>query len=244
MNLHPWPPSLRAHPGTTVLRMSHFVPDRVQERSAFYREFMKPVGLRHVAGMAFWEERDILAGAPGCYPTAAQGDFTKAELAALRRLYPHVATAARRVLRAHRERVVRLALETFLQCLPLPTALLDWELNVIYHNRAALQANAVWRQGPAARDSSSSGPRSNSPGDIHAACRRLRDAWPASERQNHCPPAIPAVERPGAGPAGESAPRRAGKADLSRNADRRLTKAVAAFADLATTAFSQGSAAA
>jgi DNA-binding CsgD family transcriptional regulator len=74
-----------------------------------------------------------------------------------------------------RERAGRVAFEQFMRRVPLPTALLRWNLRLVYRNQAAAECCAVWQRG-------SSGPRfiklkAPLPPEILDQCRVLKKRW-------------------------------------------------------------------
>lgn len=133
--------------GQRVARMSDMVPFVVMRFSPFYRKFMKPEGWRYSAAMFFWDGDQYL-GQFAQNRTAGQGDFTDQEMEVLAALHEHFEIAIRRVMLFDRERSGRLAVEESIRRSPLPTAVLEWDLTLVYHNPAAAEACAEWRFGP------------------------------------------------------------------------------------------------
>src|SRR4051812_6207711 len=138
---------LSVRPGTTLVRISDIVPERELTGSEFYRRFMQPHDDRYFACLNFWHA-GLFQGLIGLHRTAAQHDFTDAEMALLTQLHPHFDTVLQRILSLHRERAVRLSLEKLLVNLPIATVLLDWELRVTSRNHSAVELCAVWNLGP------------------------------------------------------------------------------------------------
>jgi DNA-binding CsgD family transcriptional regulator len=95
----------------------------------------------------------------------------------LLRLHPYVEAAINRVDRLHSERAARVAVEQLLRRLPLPTLLLDWELQVIHSNRTGKERCVRWNGGlepgqvPKNRDGLPV------PEPLLVACRELRAKW-------------------------------------------------------------------
>lgn len=138
---------LSARPGTALVRISDIVPDSELTRTEFFRRFMLPHDDRFFACLNFWHG-NLFQGLIGLHRTAAQHDFTDAEMALLGQLHPHFNTVLQRILSLHRERAVRLSLEQLLVNLPIATVLLDWELRVASRNRSAIELCARWNIGP------------------------------------------------------------------------------------------------
>ncbi len=159
--------------GLKVSRMSDQVPFLLLRLTPFYRKFMKPEGWRYSAAMFFWDG-DRFFGQFSQNRTAEQGDFTDAEIALLGELHPHFETAIRRVILFDRERVARRSMEISTQNSPIPTAVLNWDMSLRYHNPAAAEACAVWRLGAAAARSLK--PTFELPEDIAVVCREIGEA--------------------------------------------------------------------
>jgi DNA-binding CsgD family transcriptional regulator len=157
--------------GRKVSRLSDDVPFFLLRLSPFYRKFMKPEGWRYSAGMFFWDG-DRFLGQFAQNRTPEQGDFTDAEMAVLAHLYDHFDTAIRRVISFDRERSARITLEESLRNSPLGTAVLDWDLNLVYHNLSAAEASAEWELGRAKARALK--PSFYLPSNIRAACLELR----------------------------------------------------------------------
>lgn len=158
--------------GKKIARMSDVVPMALMRLTPFYRKFMRPEGWRYSAAMFFWDGDQFL-GQFSQNRTAAQGDFTDDEMALLRALYPHFETAIRRVILLDGERAARRSMEEAIARSPLPTAMLDWDLTPIFHNRAAAEASAVWRLGPIAARATRA--EFAVPPEIAATCREIGD---------------------------------------------------------------------
>ena len=157
-----------------VSRLSDDVPFVLLRSTPFYRQFMEPAGWRYSAALFFWDG-DRFLGHLALTRTLAQGDFTEVEMELLGELYPHLETAINRVLLLDRERSARLSIEESVQRSPLPTAVLDWELTPLYHNRAAAEASAIWRHGPEIARSLK--PHFELPIDLVGTCRGLGEEW-------------------------------------------------------------------
>lgn len=169
-------PYLAAHPGLTLVRLSDVVRDEDLVRTPFYRECMAPCGYFHVAALAFWNG-PRLEGVVCPHRSRAAGLFTRAEMRLLERLHPAFDVALRRVLRLYRDRAVRLSLERFMQRVPLPAVLVNWDGDVIYANRAAAEAAHVWRVGRETAHRLKRPAPLTLPDDLAALCGEARAAW-------------------------------------------------------------------
>ncbi len=182
LDLHPVLQYVAAHPDVRFVRTSDIFPqERDLLRHRFYRRFMKREGWKYSCNIIIHERRRTI-GIFGLCRRPSQGEFTPVEMRLLRGLYPHLQVALRRVGQVERERVRRAAFEKFFRRLPLPTLLLNWNLRIIYENRAARDFCARWAFGPAAR-----GLKSNNlilPAEVLRECERLKQTWAALPRSN------------------------------------------------------------
>jgi len=173
---------LSAHPGTKLVRISDIVSRRELLRSEFYLCFMQPHSDRHFACLNFWDGA-LFQGLIGLHRTAAQHDFTDAEMALLSQLHPHFKTVLHRILSLHRERAVRLSLEKLLVNLPIATVLTDWDLKVALRNRSAIEMCAVWNLGPERAAREKSGSELRLPEPLLRYCESFKADWnPANHR--------------------------------------------------------------
>lgn len=181
-----------SQPGRLKLyRLSDAVPDsRRLRRSAFFRDYLAPAGWRHLAVMLFWRG-DRVCSQIALRRTAAQGDFTAAELRLLQDLHPHLATVLDRLLRQEEEKVRRGWLERFNDHLPFALLLLDFELAPVYVNREGLAQCAAWNRGPLAAAALDHRAVFQVPEAVRAGCAELRRRWlaggaPAETRTFRC----------------------------------------------------------
>jgi hypothetical protein len=65
--------------------------------SPFYRQIMKPDGVRHLAAPLFWSDDTRFITHIGLNRSAFLGPFTRAERALLEQLHPHLSLAIQRV---------------------------------------------------------------------------------------------------------------------------------------------------
>jgi len=179
---------LSAHPRSKIVRDSDVFPDRANLlKSAFYRDYMKPRKCKHAIGLCFWSGQR-LACVITIMRSGRQGETRQPEMRLLCRLYAEFDVALRRIRSLEREHSARVAFETFLRRLPLPTMLLRWNLKLAYQNKAAREFCLVWREGPkAARVMKAEAPV---PDEILDGCRRLKRRWEKASRVNAAQPAI------------------------------------------------------
>src|SRR5262245_1117126 len=114
-SVHPWRPLFVRGLPLTVLRLSDMFDDAALRRTPYYRHFLKRWNVAFMAGLIFWEEPKSFAAIVALFRTREQGDFSNAEMEFLDGLRVQIDTALRRVVRLHRERALRLSLESLLQ---------------------------------------------------------------------------------------------------------------------------------
>ena len=129
------------HPHRNLVLISDFFPDeRGFSRSSFYRGCMAPINGRCAIGLFFWDIRRLLA-AIIVVRNAQQGELSPSEMILISHLHAQFQTALGRL------RAERVAFEQFMRRVPLPTALLRWNLRLIYRNQAAADFCALWQRG-------------------------------------------------------------------------------------------------
>jgi DNA-binding CsgD family transcriptional regulator len=165
----------KTHPHRNILFISDFFPDAHHfRRSSFYRGCMAPINGRCAIGLFFWDVRRLLA-AIVVVRSVHQGELSECEMRLMRHLHAQFQTALSRLRLLERERAERVAFEQFMRRVPLPTALLRWNLRLVYRNQAAAECCAVWQRG-------FSGPRfvklkAPLPPQILDQCRVLKKRW-------------------------------------------------------------------
>jgi DNA-binding CsgD family transcriptional regulator len=165
----------KTHPHRKIVFLRDLFPDeRHFKRSTFYRGCMTPVSGQCAIGLFFWGRRRLLA-AIVVVRSMEQGELSLRERKLIRHLHAQFQTALTRLLSLERERTVRLVFEQFMRRVPLPTALLRWNLSPVYRNQAASDSCAVWERG-------SSGARfmkvkAPLPPEILNQCRLLKRRW-------------------------------------------------------------------
>jgi DNA-binding CsgD family transcriptional regulator len=136
-----------AHPHRNVVFISDFFADKRHfRRSSFYRGCMTPINGRCAIGLFFWGGKRLLA-AIVVVRDAKQGALSAREMKLIRHLHAQFQTALGRLRSLERERTERVAFEQFMRRVPLPIALLRWNLRFAYRNHAAAEFCALWQRG-------------------------------------------------------------------------------------------------
>jgi DNA-binding CsgD family transcriptional regulator len=174
--LNPFSPYIEANRGVKFYRFSDLLPARPAfVKSEFYRRFAQPEGWDKGVSALYWSRGEMKAMF-SLYRAPAQPDFTDAELALLRYLYPFVGTAVARVQRLHTERLARRGLEEFNRNIPVGLACLDWDLRVEFANPEAHRLCALWNFGAEAARAYNPRDTFVLPPPVLAACAGLREA--------------------------------------------------------------------
>lgn len=187
---HPGLAYLSAHPASKLIPTRGVLPpEPALFATAFYRDIMQPLGWRHAVALLFRDSPSVedLDCIYCVHRTAAQGDFSDAELACLARLHPQINRARLRLQRLSAERATRHTLEELLRCLPLPAVLLDWDLRPVFHNADGRQLLARWRLGrreAGLRKAGSKRACPTLPDELLAACAELKTEWLETLRRN------------------------------------------------------------
>ena len=192
--LNPFSPYIEANRGVRFYRFSEVLPARSEfVRSEFYQRFARPEGWDKGVSALYWSQREVTAMF-SIYRSPAHPEFSPADLALLRYLYPFIGTAIIRVQRLHTERNARRSLEDFNRNIPVGLVLLDWELRVEFANPEAQRQCAVWNFGPKAVRVFNPRDAFALPAAILSACRRLRAAVLARDPKQPRPPAGEAAQ--------------------------------------------------
>ncbi|HWM24195.1 MAG TPA: helix-turn-helix transcriptional regulator [Chthoniobacterales bacterium] len=182
---HPLKAFLLANPQRHLATFSDVMTDAQLRRSRFYREFMTPQHERFSVVLALWHQTSLRA-LIGLNRLQDDNDFSRAELGTIGSLHGHLSAALNGVLELQRERSARGALELVLAPLPLPIVVLDWELNVLYHNHAANESAMLWLRRPADAHCLKQASRFEVPAHVGALCRELKAVWIQSgDRARH-----------------------------------------------------------
>ena len=135
---------------------------------------MMPINGRCAIGLFFWDVRRLLA-AIIVVRSVQQGELSRCEMRLVRHLHPQFQTALGRLRLLERERAERVAFEQFMRRVPLPTALLRWNLRSVYRNQAAAEFCAGWHRGfSGLRFIKLKAPL---PSEILDRCRVLKNRW-------------------------------------------------------------------
>src|SRR5438132_3697897 len=163
------------HPRRHVVFISDFFSDeRHFRRSSFYRGCVVPTNGRCAIGLFFWIARRLLA-AIVVVRSAKGGALSARELKLIRHLHAQFQTALGRLRLLERERAERVAFEQFMRRVPLPAALLRWNLRLVYRNQAAADFCALWQRGfSGARFMKLKAPL---PPEVLDRCRVLKKRW-------------------------------------------------------------------
>lgn len=165
----------KAHPHRNVVFIGDFYCDKRHfRRSSFYRDCMMPINGRCAIGLFFWDVRRLLA-AIIVVRSVQQGELSRCEMRLVRHLHLQFQTALGRLRLLERERAERVAFEQFMRRVPLPTALLRWNLRLVYRNQAAAEFCAGWHRGfSGLRFIKLKAPL---PPEIFDRCRVLKNRW-------------------------------------------------------------------
>src|SRR6266550_1483109 len=165
----------KAHPHRNVVFIGDFYSDKRHfRRSSFYRDCMMPINGQCAIGLFFWDFRRLLA-AIIVVCSVQQGELSRCEMRLVRHLHFQFQTALGRLRLLERERAERVAFEQFMRRVPLPTALLRWNLRLVYRNQAAADFCAVWQRGfSGARFMKLKAPL---PPEVLDRCRVLKKRW-------------------------------------------------------------------
>lgn len=112
-------------------------------------------------------------------------------MALLESLQPYVEATVHRVIDQQRAAAARLSLEKATDALPLPVALVGWDLTLDYYNAAAREALAVWRLG--ARRARAEKSRAVVAGDLREACAKMKAIWQHAMREGEPRGPIPGI---------------------------------------------------
>jgi DNA-binding CsgD family transcriptional regulator len=145
--LNPFSPWIAANIDATHYRFSEIVgPPELFRKTEFYERFAKLEGWDKGFSCLYWD-RGQVRGMFSLYRSEAASDFSEEEEQKILHLRGHVEIALHRVQHLHRERNFKLALEDFNRKMPVPLALVDWNLNLVFANIAAYEQCAIWNFG-------------------------------------------------------------------------------------------------
>lgn len=194
-------PFLEANPGIPCYRHTEIMPDHPEKipDTRYYQRYMLPLGWRYSAHVLFWRDGDVET-AFALRRRADQGDFTNAEMDALRALHPQIAVAFERVRRFEGERRRRRLLENYYRAKPEAVLFLGWDLSLLYASQEAIALCAGWNLGPAEARLYTAQAVFAVPAEIAAACEDLKPRWETNVQDDTEPPPLTtqaAASRPG-----------------------------------------------
>lgn len=178
-------PVLLANPGIKIIPTRGVLPPEEElVRTPFFQRHMVPYGWRHAVALFFWQS--LSPPALDCVfsinRTAAQGDFSREEIARIETLHPEIERARRRVARLEEQRGALDSLQHFIRDLPMPAVLLNWKLEPLYSNREGIECCARWKHGAAAR-------ALNPTCELHpallAGCAAMKEGYAARRGESH-----------------------------------------------------------
>jgi DNA-binding CsgD family transcriptional regulator len=169
-------------PGLRILHTrDHLPPEAKLRTTVFYRDFMQPEGWRHSVALLFWGFFPPVPQNAFCvFRSAAQPDFDADDLARLRLVHPHIATALKRLKKQLKTRSTEDRIAALLDALPVNATLLDWDLRISHQSATARRLSAQW-MGRAHE----SLPRTfELPPELLAACAEMKEEWRTTLRAN------------------------------------------------------------
>jgi len=171
------------HPRVTVVRHSDYTPHRLLVRTKFYEQVLRPMDADFGTSFVVWRASTWLATFT-VFRNLGQGDFEAADLTYLRGLRRHVASAIKRLAAQQEQNLSRQGLDVFAEHSAQGVIVLDWQLNLLYHNQGARGFVRRWSGGPATR------PRLDLrlPDDLRAALNDMRPTIAATKpNRPHAP---------------------------------------------------------
>jgi len=115
-------------------------------KTSFYRDFASHEGWDKGLSCLFWQHEEV-RGMFSLYRGEGRSEFTEEEIENVLWLRKQVDVALDRVLTFQRERNFRFALEDFNRKMPVPLALVDWDLKTVFANTEAQKHCAIWNYG-------------------------------------------------------------------------------------------------
>ena len=184
MLVNPHWPHLARNPGLKVwLFSSNYASPEEMERCPYYIGYIKGIGVRHAVALLFWNETLDASNfilAPN--RTEDKEDFTPEELELLEQLHTHIDVAYKRVQRLENAACARKGMERFLEMLPLPMVLVDWNLTPVFHSSPAARAAATWSGRSPHEKEATNG--FVVPEDIRSALSEMREGWACALRMD------------------------------------------------------------
>jgi DNA-binding CsgD family transcriptional regulator len=169
-------------PGLRVLHTKdHLPPEDKLRTMPFYTDFMQPENWRHSVALLFWGFFPPVPQNAFCvFRSEDQADFDDDDLARLRQVHPHIATALKRLKKQLKTRSTDDRISTLLDSLPVNATLLDWDLRITHQNNSARKLAAIW-QGRAHE----SLPRQfELPEELLKTCESMKTEWLSTMRES------------------------------------------------------------
>lgn len=180
--LNPSVPYVMMHPGLRLLPTRGHLPEGEKLKALpFYREFMAPEGWRHSVALLFWGFFPPLPQNAFCvFRSEDLPDFDEDDLARLRAVHPHIATALKRLRKQLKHRSAHDGFAVMLKHLPVAAVLLDWDLRIAHQTPSARRFCAQW-----AGLGNESLPRNFVlPMEVIEVCRALKEDWREAIRRD------------------------------------------------------------
>lgn len=169
-------------PGLRLLHTRDHLPEGEKlKEMPFYREMMQPMGWRHSVALLFWGFFPPIPQNSFCvFRNEGEPDFDADDLARLRLVHPHIATALKRFKKQLRSRSGEDRIAALLDSLPVNATLLDWDLRITHQSAGARRLSARW----SGREHESLPRALTLPAEVLAACAEMKSAWTASLREH------------------------------------------------------------
>ena len=169
-------------PGLRLLHTRDHLPEEEKLKELpFYRELMQPQGWRHSVALLFWGFFPPIPQNSFCvFRGEGQPDFDVNDLARLRLLHPHIATALKRFRKQLKMGSAEDRITALLDSLPVNATLLDWDLRITHQSAEARRLTARWM----GRENESLPRAFGLPTEVLAACEQMKEAWRDSLREN------------------------------------------------------------
>jgi len=145
-------------------------------RTPYYKHYMIPAGWRYSAHLLLWRGSEVETSF-AFRRRSDQGDFSDHEMALLRALHPHVATAFERTRLFEGEHRRRNLLEQYYRAKPEAVILLDWNFEVLYSSQEAIALCVAWNLGPEKARFYTPKTMFSLPPEILRECKRIKPSW-------------------------------------------------------------------
>jgi DNA-binding CsgD family transcriptional regulator len=159
-------------PHIKAVRHSDYTPLWMLKRSPFYRRCLSSLGTCYGASITAWKEGVWLAVLT-FLRSEKEGDFSDGDMDCLKRWQPHFARVVHRLSDRQEQVLYSRSLEAFMWSLPTALIVLDWRLQTLNYNVAAVDLCHAWRHGRNATALKHAG-SFQVPKDILQAVQRLK----------------------------------------------------------------------